>query len=167
MVAKGFAQRVAAVMSLEMDRPAPGLDQAVYRRDRQDLATLTEEKRGMIQQRCRGQQLMDCADRRLVQRDPSLLAGLLFLQGDLVAGLAVPDLADGDPEQVRGPQVGIDAQDKKAEVAGGIGQHLFDGPDIPDLTDGLDLDGGIFFRVVGVSVHGFCSGCAGMLYANL
>ena len=110
---------------------------------------------------------MDCADRRLVQGDPPLLAGLLLLQGNLVAGFAVPDLADGDPEQIRGPQVGIDAQDKKAEVAGGIGQHLFDGPDIPNLADRLDLDGGIFFRVVGVSDHRFRSRCAGMLYANL
>jgi hypothetical protein len=55
---------------------------------------------------CGGQQLMDCAYRRLAQ-------------GNLVAGLAVPDLADGHPEQVRGPQVGIDPQNKKGSGCGG------------------------------------------------
>ena len=55
MVAECLSQGMAAVIPLEIDRMAPGLDQAVYRRDSQDLATLTEEKRGMILQRCRGQ----------------------------------------------------------------------------------------------------------------
>ena len=160
MVAECFTQGMAAVIPLEVDCLAPGLDQAVYRGDGQDLAALTEEKRGAVRQGCRGQQLMDCADRRLVQGDTPLLAGLLLFQGDFVAGLAVPDLADGDPEQIRGPQIGINAQDKKAEVAGGLDQYLLDEFDIPDLTDRFDLDGGILFWVVWVSAHGFCSGYA-------
>ena len=160
MEAESFAQGVAAEISLEVDRLAPGFHQAVYRRDGQDFTALTEEQRRTVRQGGRGQQLMNSTYRRLVQGDPPLLAGLLFLHGNLVAGLAVPYLVDGDPKQVRGPQVGIDAQNKKAEVAGVVGQHLFDGSDIPDLTDRFDLDGGIFFRVVGVSAHRFCSGCA-------
>ena len=63
------------------------------------------------------------------------------------------DLAGGKPEKIRGPEVGVDPQDKQTKIAGIVGQHFFDGPDVPDLADRLDLDSGIFLRVIGVFDH--------------
>lgn len=51
------------------------------------------------------------------------------------------DLTGGKPEKIRGPEVGVDPQDKQTKIAGIVGQHFFDGPDVPDLADRLDLDG--------------------------
>jgi len=84
---------------------------------------------------------MDGSDRRFVQGDPPRLACLLFFEGNLVTRFAVAHLPGGKSKQIRSPEIGVDPQDKKAEVAGIVGQHLFDGSDIPDLADRFDLDG--------------------------
>ena len=77
------------------------------------------------------------------------------------------DLASGEPKEIRGPQVGIDPQDKKTKVPVIVCQHLFDRPDISDIPDRLNLDRGIFLRVIGVFNHCFAPIVRGVYIANL
>ena len=77
------------------------------------------------------------------------------------------DLTNGDPAQVGGPQIGVDAQDEETEVTQVVGQQFFDGFYISDLTDRFDSDGGPFFRMIWIFAHRLLTPAGNITFANL
>ncbi len=71
-----------------------------------------------------------------------MLAGLFFLQGQVISCLQVADLTNGEAEQIRCPEVGIDAQCEQTEIPWLVFQQGFDRLDVLDILDGVHLDGG-------------------------
>lgn len=78
------------------------------------------------------------------------LARLPLPEVEGLAGLDVADLPHGDPGEVAGAQVGVDAHHEQSQVAWLARQELFDGADMFDVTDGVNGDNSAFWGVIRV-----------------
>ena len=140
VVAPSLSQRVTAVVAPQVDRPAPPLDQPVDRGDRQGPSLALKEVVAVLVFPG-GEKCLYGVDASLIEGDPAQLAGLLFPQLNVIPRLAAPHHASGDPQQVTGPKVGVNAHGEKRQVPRIVSQDLLDGGNVLLGLDRIYLDG--------------------------
>lgn len=140
---------VAPVIAPEIDSPAPPFYQTVYRRDGQ-RAALPGKEPFVVPVVSGFQKSLDHVDAGFVKADPAAFVRLLLAQLDLVHLAQISDLSGGDPQEVRGAEISVDPEDEKGEVAGIVGQKLFDRFYVFGKPNRLHLDLVAHFGVIAV-----------------
>ena len=75
-----------------------------------------------------------------VQGDSSFLAGLLFLEAEVLPYLYAPHVTQLNFQYVRCPEIDINCKVEQATVSGVIGKQLFDVFDVTFRTDRISGD---------------------------
>ena len=156
-VAKGFSQGMAAIVPPEVDFLAPGLHEQIDVGNGQHATPFTALEQWFSVQggRHSGEEALDRLVDGLVDGDcPDLPRFALAERIDMITRLQVPHLADRQPDQIRGPRIGIDAESEKSQVAGLVRKQLFDELDVLLRPDRFDGDNRAFFWAVRVLQRG-------------
>ncbi len=104
VIAPGFAQRVRAVVTLELNGLAPGLDPVVDAGDLQRLpALLAFEQVFPRVVALLFKQVPDGLNTSPVQDEPPGFTGFLFVDFDGIPWFKISDLVNPKPKQIRGP----------------------------------------------------------------
>ena len=141
VVAPGFAKAVGAIVALEANGPAPGLDHVVDGGNRQGPAAFPAFKQGLAGVAdLPGDEVGDGGHAGAVQRQPARFAGFLFVYFNGVAGGDIADLVDAKAQKIACPKVRVDPQGKKAKLPRPVLEHAADQLDVLEVADGIHLD---------------------------
>ena len=149
VVPPGLAERMRAVIALEVDGAAPRLHEAVHTRDGQNGTTLAAEEEVLVLVGLGGEERLHGLDTGLIERDAADLPGLPLPDLDLVHGLEVAHLAGTNVEEVARAEVRVDPEREERQVPGLMLEEPADGCDVLRGADRLDLDAGALGGVVG------------------